>query len=61
MAFPILMSAGKVQYFCHLPLLSVHYNKKEALNSVLMSEHIKIAFNLDNQAKLKPVLSDSHS
>ena len=26
-----------------------------------MSEHIKIAFYLDNQAKLKPVLSDSHS
>ena len=26
-----------------------------------MTDHIKIAFNLDNQAKLKPVLSDSHS
>ena len=36
MAFPILMSAGKVQYFCHLPLLWVHYNKKEALNSVFI-------------------------
>ena len=37
MAFPILMSAGKVvQYFCHLPLLWVHYNKKETLNSVFI-------------------------
>ena len=26
MAFPILMSAGKVQYFCRLPLLWVHNN-----------------------------------
>ena len=34
MAFPILLSAGKVQYFYHLPLLWVHYYKKEALNSV---------------------------
>ena len=34
--FPILMSAGKVQYFCHLPLLWVHYNKKEALKSVFI-------------------------
>ena len=36
MAFPIFMSAGKVQYFCHLPLLWVHNNKKEALNSVFL-------------------------
>ena len=41
MAFPVLMSAGKVQYFCHLPLLWVHYNKKEASNSVFICLSIR--------------------
>ena len=59
MAFPILMtSAGKVPP----PIVMGSLQLKGGLKFCFhMTEHIKIAFNLDNQAKLKPVLSDSHS
>ena len=44
MAFPILMSDGKEQYCCNLPLLMVLYMNKEALNSVFICMSIITVF-----------------